>query len=216
MVPQVIFADEQIAVAVKPYGVLSEDGAEEKGMPALLREQLGGGIYPVHRLDRTTEGVMVFARNKTAAARLSGIVASGGINKEYLAVVEGEPADGGELCDLLYFDRARNKSYVVRRERRGVKEARLWYERLATASYEGRTVSLVRIALLTGRTHQIRVQFASRRYPLVGDLRYGSTIQADQIALCACALRFAHPASGEELRFVCEPTNEIFQTFEDR
>ena len=211
---RILYLDDQIAVAVKPYGVLSEDGSGEKGMPALLSEQEGGDFYPVHRLDRTTSGVMVYARTRSSAARLSEAIAADRLTKTYLAVVEGDPADGGELCDLLYYDRTRNKSYVVRRERKGVKEARLRYERLSSAAYEGGEVSLVRVVLLTGRTHQIRVQFASRKHPLVGDRRYGSTVPAQNIALCASELIFPHPVTGEEIRFTCEPTDEIFRVFQ--
>ena len=203
--PRVRYRDEHIIVVEKPYGVLSEDSPAEAGLPALLREQTGGSIYPVHRLDRTTQGLMVYAVTAAAAAALSAAITHGDLHKEYLALVEGEPEQQGELCDLLYYDRARGKSYVVTRERRGVKKARLLYERAAVGEYEGNRVSLLRVTLLTGRTHQIRVQFASRRHPLVGDRRYGSRIEAEQIALCACSLSFPHPVTGERLCFTCEP-----------
>ena len=210
---RVLFRDEHIAVVFKPYGMLSEAHDSLPNLPAFLREECGCGACPVHRLDRTTEGLMVYALTPAAAAVLSEAIRSGNLHKEYLAAVEGVPEDRAELCDLLYYDRARGKSYVVRRARRGVREARLRYERLACAEYEGRAVSLVRIELLTGRTHQIRVQFASRRHPLVGDRRYGSGIAAEHIALCACSLRFPHPVTGEELRFDCAPTDEMFGLF---
>ena len=209
MTPEILYRDAHLVVAVKPCGVLSEDGVREEGMPALMQKELGGAVYPVHRLDRTTEGLIVYARTRQAAAALS----AGELRKTYLAAVEGIPDSGGELSDLLYYDRSRNKSYVVSRERRGVKHAALRYERLGTAEYEGKAISLVRVVLITGRTHQIRVQFASRRHPLVGDRRYGSSVPAEQIALCACGLRFLHPVSGEELRFDCAPTNKVFQLF---
>ena len=210
---RILFEDEHIAVVFKPYGMLSERHDSLPNVPAVLEELCGSTIYPVHRLDRTTEGLVVYAKTPSVAAKLSAAIAGGSVHKAYLAAVEGVAEDGGELRDLLYFDRTRNKSYVVKRERKGVKEARLVYERLSTAEYEGHTVSLVRVELLTGRTHQIRVQFASRKHPLVGDRRYGSTVPADNIALCACELIFPHPVTGEEMRFTCDPTNEIFQVF---
>lgn len=209
----ILFQDEHIIVVFKPCGVLSEAHESQPNLPAILRERCGCAVYPVHRLDRTTEGLMVYAKMSAAAAKLGQAIADGKLHKTYLAAVEGIPEDKGELRDLLYYDRARGKSYVVQRERRGVKEARLRYERLASAGYEGREISLVRIVLLTGRTHQIRVQFASRRHPLVGDRRYGSTVPAKDIALCACELTFPHPVTGEKMRFTCDPTNEIFQAF---
>lgn len=202
----VLFEDDHIIVAVKPCGVLSEAHPTQPNMPALLREQCGCGVYPVHRLDKTTEGLIVYAKTQDAAARLSAMIQKNEVEKTYLALVEGTPDEKGELTDLLYFDRSRNKSYVVRRERRGVKQARLTYERLESYEREGKPVSLVRIRLLTGRTHQIRVQFASRRMPLVGDRRYGSQLHAEQIALCAAELRFTHPITGQELHFSVEPT----------
>ena len=207
---RVLYQDEHLAVVFKPYGLLSETHESQPNLPAVLRGLCGCTVYPVHRLDRTTEGLMVYAKTPSAAAGLSASIADGALRKIYLAAVEGVPEDGGELCDLLYYDRSRHKSYVVTRERRGVKEARLRYQRLSTAVYEGKTVSIVRVGLLTGRTHQIRVQFASRRHPLVGDRRYGSTVSSDNIALCACELSFPHPATGEEMRFTCAPTHEAF------
>ena len=204
------FQDRHIIVVFKPYGVLSEAHENQPNMPAILRELTGGEIYTVHRLDKTTEGLMVYAKTPDAAAKLSGAIQRGEVEKTYLAVVEGTPDESGEMTDLLYFDRSRNKSYVVKRERRGVKQAKLCYERLETAQLNGIAVSKVRIRLLTGRTHQIRVQFASRKMPLVGDRRYGSHIPAENIALCAAELRFPHPLTGEVLSFNGTPDNEIF------
>lgn len=116
----------------------------------------------------------------------------------------------GGMEDLLYFDRGRGKSYVVKRERRGVKPAKLVYRRLDTRQMGDTAVSLVRVRLLTGRTHQIRVQFASRKMPLVGDRRYGSHIPAEYIALCAAELSFPHPITGEDMRFRIVPDDGIF------
>ena len=144
---------------------------------------------------------MVYAKTQEAARRLSAMIQQGRVEKTYLAVVEGVP------------DRRKNKSYVVKRERKGVKQARLQYEVLQTIEHEGQWLSLLNIQLLTGRTHQIRVQFASRKMPLVGDRRYGSHIHADHIQLCAARLSFTHPVTGEEMRFSYDPTDEFFRLF---
>lgn len=212
----ILYQDEHLAAAVKPYGVLSEEDHQKPNMPAMLRAALGcASIVPVHRLDRTTQGLMVYAKTPDAAARLSGMIQSGGLEKTYLAVVEGAPAPpAAELCDLLYYDRRHNKSYVVRRERRGVKQARLRYETLGTAVCGGADISLLKIRLLTGRTHQIRVQLASRQTPLVGDRRYGGRISARNIMLCASELCFVHPFTGEKLCFSYRPTDEWFGLFQ--
>ena len=200
----IVFEDEHIVVVRKPYGVLSEAHESQPNMPAILQRLCGCEVYPVHRLDKTTEGLMVYAKTRPAAAKLSEAIQRGEVEKTYLAVVEGLPDESGRMTDLLYFDRKKGKSYVVKRERRGVKEARLSYERLGTEERDGRTVSRVRIRLETGRTHQIRVQFASRGMPLVGDRRYGSRIKADNIALQAAGLKFPHPVTGEEMEFFGE------------
>jgi 23S rRNA pseudouridine1911/1915/1917 synthase len=212
--PQIIFEDRDILVVNKPYGILSEESERLPSLPAMLREHTGGTIYPVHRLDRTTEGLMVYAKTRAASAQLSASIQRNELTKTYLAVAEGIPEEAGELHDLLYFDRRKGKSFVVDRERKGVKPAVLRYTRLSTAETEGTAVSLIRIRLVTGRTHQIRIQFASRRMPLVGDRRYGSHIRSENIALCACELTLPHPISGEELRFTCAPTEKVFALFQ--
>lgn len=199
--PEILYADAAVAVVVKPAGVLSQGDAED-AMPALLQKQLGGTIFPVHRLDQPTGGVMVYARTQDAAAKLSAQMQSDAFGKEYLAVLDGtpEPAEG-ELHDLLFFDRQKGKSYAVRRKRAGVKDARLAYRVLAQA--EGLT--LVRVRLYTGRTHQIRVQFSSRGWPLTGDGKYGSRNNRCAPALWSAELHFAHPVTGETLTFRSQP-----------
>lgn len=212
---QICYQDNDFIVAYKPYGVLSEESDSKPNMPAMLRELTGcGEVYTVHRLDRTTQGLMVYAKTPGAAKRLGDIFQRGEAEKRYLAVVQGVPEPGsGELSDLLYFDRRKNKSYVVSRERRGVKKARLSYDTLATIQNDGVDITLLSVRLHTGRTHQIRVQFASRRMPLAGDRRYGSSIKCEQIMLCSAKLSFKHPFTGEELSFSYEPTNELFGLF---
>ena len=169
-------------------------------MPQLLSAQLGCEIFPVHRLDQTVGGVMVYAKTAQEAARLTQAMGQGQMQKTYLAVLTGCPAEkAGTLEDLLFHDRVKNKTYVVRRPRGGVKLARLHYEILA----EQDGLSLACIRLETGRTHQIRVQFASRGLPLLGDGKYGSRDNR-----CACALwsyRLSFPDGKAEAVFEAQP-----------
>ena len=197
----ILYEDRALVICEKPAGVLSEEG----GMPGLLREALGcPEIYCVHRLDRETGGLMVYAKTKRAAAALSAAIAAGELEKEYLAVLQGQPEEHGTLRDLLYRDAAKNKSFVVKRMRKGVREAELRYRRLE--SREG--FSLVRVKLLTGRSHQIRVQFASRGMPLVGDGKYGSAWRDRGLALWSTALSFPHPVTGERLSRTLPPPKD--------
>ena len=186
----IVYEDRDLLLCEKPAGVISE----ADGMPELLKEATGAQeIFCVHRLDRDTGGLMVFAKTQRAAAGLSAAIAAGKLEKEYLAVAEGIPEESGTLRDLLYRDAARNKSYVVTRMRKGVREAVLRYRRLETR--EG--LSLLRVALQTGRSHQIRVQFASRGFPLAGDRKYGSSLRGCDLALWSARLRLPHPITGE-------------------
>lgn len=195
---EILFEDAHIVVAVKPCGVLSEAHEREANMPQLL----GGGVYPVHRLDRNVGGVMVYAKSKRAAAALSRAVQEGALCKQYTAIVAGTPAPAtGTLCDYLFKDSAKNKSFVVDSARKGAKEARLSFAVRDTLLFEGNALSRVEIRLQTGRSHQIRVQFASRGWPLVGDGKYGSRVKAQAPALFASALSFPHPQSGKPLHF---------------
>ena len=182
---EILYSDPEIVVCVKPVGMDSEHE---------VPQALGGEIYPVHRLDKNVGGVMVYAKKKTAAAALSKAVQEGTMAKEYVAMVHGAPPEEGDWEDLLWKDSAKNKVFVVKRERRGVKKARLEYKRLR----EGET-SLVRIRLHTGRSHQIRVQFSSRGFPLVGDHKYGSRDEKSEPMLFSCCLSF--PYKGRTLRF---------------
>ena len=190
MEPAILTDDPAFFLCVKPAGILSES----PGMPELLAVQNGGKeVFPVHRLDRDVGGVMVYARTKNAAAALSAAVSERRMEKEYLAVVSGTPdAPEGVYRDLLFKDARKNKSYVVKRPRRGVKEAELHYK---LVDQKG-DISLIRIRLKTGRSHQIRVQFASRKTPLLGDRKYGSPIQCP-IALWSHRLAFPHPITGQ-------------------
>ena len=165
---ELLYADKRIAVAVKPPGILSTD--EPGGMPELLRRQLGTPcIRTVHRLDAATGGVMVFARSAAAASILSGQVRDHQFRKTYLAVVRGDPGHSGTWRDLLGRDPVRRRTVVAQEPGPDVRPAELDFQRLA--SRDG--LSLVRITLHTGRTHQIRVHFASIGHPLAGDDLYG-------------------------------------------
>jgi len=176
----ILYSDNQIVALVKPVGLDSE-----KEVPDALKGSLGGEIFPIHRLDKNVGGVMIFARTRQAAAALSKAVQEGAMVKEYVAMVHGTPPEKGDWEDLLWKDAAKNKVFVVKRERRGVKRARLEFQRL-TAGEE----SLVRIRLHTGRSHQIRVQFSSRGFPLVGDHKYGSRDEKNVPMLFSCKITF--------------------------
>ena len=188
-----LFSDKDIAVCVKPVGLDSE--AE---FPAAIKEALGGEVFPIHRLDKNVGGVMVYARSKQAAAALSKAVQDGAMVKEYVAMVHGTPPESGDWEDLLWKDSRKNKVFVVKRIRGGVKKARLEFRRLS----QGET-SLVRIRLHTGRSHQIRVQFSSRGFPLVGDHKYGSRDQRTEPMLFSCRITF--PYKGETKSFEVLP-----------
>ena len=186
---EIIFSNEDLVVCLKPVGLDSE-----RQVPEELKRILGGEIYPIHRLDQNVGGVMVYARTKAAAAALSKAVQEGSMVKEYVAMVHGQPPETGDWTDLLWKDSSKNKVFVVKRERGGVKKARLEFHRLK----EGEC-SLVRVRLHTGRSHQIRVQFASRGFPLVGDHKYGARDQATAPMLFSCCITF--PYKGTVQRF---------------
>ncbi len=203
---KIIFEDESIIVCIKPMGILSQ--ADSKGgesMITLLEEHTKGVIYPLHRLDKEVGGVMVYAKTKSAAAILSKDIGEQKFKKEYLALIHGKPDEKGEMVDLLFKDSKKNKSFVVKKERRGVKKASLEYE-LINSNDE---LSVVKILLHTGRTHQIRVQFASCKMPLVADRKYGAKDEFNEIGLWSYRISFVHPKSKEAVSFCAEPQNII-------
>lgn len=175
---EILYADRDIVACIKPVGLDSEHQA-----PTALKEEVGGEIFPLHRLDKNVGGVMLYARNKAAAARLSKDIREGRMVKEYVALVHGTPPETGDWEDLLFKDSRKNKVFVVKRQRAGVKPARLEFTRLRAGE-----ASLVRIRLHTGRSHQIRVQFASRGYPLLGDHKYGARDEQTTPMLFSCCI----------------------------
>lgn len=197
----ILYRDKRILVAIKPAGTLSTD--EPGGMPEKIRQETGiPCVKTVHRLDAAVSGVMVFALSRMAASLLGRQVQEHTFEKEYLAILHGVPEQPeGELIDLLGRDKIRRITYIAGTTGKDVQEARLSYWVLATAN----NLSLVRIRLHTGRTHQIRVQFASRGFPLVGDRKYGIATDNCPIALFSCHLGFTHPETGERMDFSAQP-----------
>ena len=199
---EIIYLDNDIVVCVKPARVLSTD--EAGGLPELLRLELGderAELRTVHRLDRVVGGLMVLARSASAAGELSAQIRDGRFQKRYAAVVHGDPGPAGTMRDLLYRDKARRMTFVTDTPGKEAREAVLEYERLWSAQ----GMSRVDVRLITGRTHQIRCQFASRGFPLVGERKYSLLQDPCQIALWSAGLSFYHPATGRELGFSAQP-----------
>ncbi len=203
---KILYEDQYLILCEKPVGVSSQQGdGKEPDMLTLLaeyRREQGRDDYVglVHRLDTPTGGVMLYSKRADMTGRLSALVANGDYQKTYLAVVHGAPeAPEGELRDLLFHDKRKNKAYVTDKKRQGVKEAIATYRLLETVTKDGEHMSLVSVTLVTGRTHQIRVQFASRKMPLVGDGKYGSKDNKATCALWSHKVSFTHPVSGKQV-----------------
>ena len=213
----VLYEDRDVIVCHKPAGVLSAPaptgGKSLMEQIAAYRRARGESDYVglIHRLDTGTAGVILYAKNRGVTPRLCATVADHTVcEKRYLAVVQGRPeGTEGTFVDLLFKDARANKSYVVQRPRRGVKEASLTWRALETVEDpQAGTLTLIEVTLHTGRTHQIRVQFASRGLPLVGDGKYGSREKAPYIGLWAFKLTFPHPMTGKELTAAALPDTE--------
>lgn len=208
---EILFEDSEIIVCVKPQGVLSQtDSKGSNSMVTLLEEHCGSTVFPLHRLDREVGGVMVYAKTKFSASALSRDISEHNFKKEYIALVHGKPLENsGEMRDLLFKDSSKNKSFVVKRERKGVKVAVLEYEVICSVFENTQEFSVVKVSLHTGRTHQIRVQFASRKMPLCGDKKYGARDNFKEIGLWSYSISFNHPKTGERLTFLQDPQNII-------
>ncbi len=199
----IVYQDKDIVVCNKPYGVSSQLSGGEN-MIDMLKDSCQCEIFPIHRLDTQTTGLIVYAKNQKSAAALSSQVTEHKLEKEYLCLCHGEISEGGEMVDFLYHDRLKNKSFVVKNKRAGAKEATLEYERIYEKNVGECRLFLVKVKLHTGRTHQIRVQFASRGYPLFGDGKYGARDNA-KIHLHSCSLSFTHPVTKKALAFESTP-----------
>ena len=200
---RILYQDPSILVIIKPARVLSTD--EPGGVPDLVRQTMNephADVRTVHRLDRVVSGLMVLARNPKAASELSRQIRENEFQKEYLAVIHGNPQPAsGTLQDLLGRDKARKMTFVAPEPGKGVQEAILHYQ-TEEAQQE---MSRIRIQLVTGRTHQIRVQFSSRGMPLVGERKYATLEDPCEIALWSCKLGFRHPETGEFMTFSEDP-----------
>lgn len=205
---KILFENDDLIFAVKPRGISSQSTGG-RDMVSLLKERTGGEIYCVHRLDTATGGVMVFAKNKKSAAALSKAFAENSVHKQYLAIVWGRPVNSGELEDFLWHDKLKNKSFVVKTHRKGAKKASLEYKVIAENEVNGSSFALVEVELHTGRTHQIRVQFASRGFPLAGDGKYGGK-SGHPLALWCSSLSLPNGMS-----YTCPPPEdeEIWKYF---
>lgn len=209
---KIFYQDNDIIVCEKEYGVSSQK-SEGANMLDMIREITGVEPFPVHRLDITTSGIMVYALNQKSAAALSAQIQAGSFKKSYLAIVHGATEDEGEMVDLLYHDRLKNKSFVVKTKRQGAKEARLDFTTLQRTKIGENELSLVHIRLHTGRTHQIRVQFSSRAYPLYGDGKYGAHDNA-KIALYSHSIELLHPKTKKSMYFDALPSGDAWEIFE--
>ena len=210
---KILYSDKHILAVEKPCGVLSEPSVtEEESILTLaaIQENLPM-LFPVHRLDRNVSGLMILAKSKAAAGKFSAMISEHSVVKEYLAVVHGKPSEeSGIYKDMLFKDSASGKSYVTDRMRKGVKDASLEYKVLSTTDSEDGILSLVRIKLHTGRTHQIRVQFSSRHTPLFGDGKYGSHTNRGMIALYSARLSFLHPFTGKNIDQKLLPASDVY------
>ena len=201
---EILFENNDFVVCVKPIGVASQND-NTQDMVKLLSQQTGSEIFPVHRLDTAVGGTIVFAKNSKTAAYLSKQIQNGIFKKRYLAVVSGKPVtDSGVFEDMLFKDSRKNKSYVVKRERKGVKKAKLEYELIS----HNDGMSLISVFLHTGRSHQIRVQFASRKMPLIGDGKYGSKDNRCNVALWSSEIAFEY--NSDSFAFLSKPDDRQF------
>lgn len=218
----ILFKNNDFIVCVKPQGIPSQpDPSGCVDMTALLSEELikngeKSDIFVVHRLDRSTGGLIIYARNKEAAASFSRLVAEkDGFQKEYLAVISGMPEnESGNMTDYLFKDSAQKKAFVVKSERKGAKLASLDFKTLQTVSEDDKIFSLLRITLNTGRFHQIRAQLSSRGMPIYGDGKYGSREKAPNFALWASKIAFIYKGKSYEFESAPDLSQKPWNLFE--
>ena len=209
----IIYEDKDMVVCEKPVGLLTlRAESDEDSLIDILCKQLSqrgerATLFPIHRLDRLTGGLVVFAKTKKCAEELCRIFSEHKNEKQYLCIVHGAPEKEYEECiDLLFADKRANKSYITDKKRAGVKEASLCYEKISEGEHRQKSVSLLRVTLNTGRMHQIRAQLSHRGMPLLGDGKYGSRENSCPPALFAYRLKFFY--QGEK-RFTLTPKNEF-------
>jgi len=209
---EILYEDNHIIVVVKPPNILSQsDNTNDLDMLTIIKNYLKekynkpGNVYLglVHRLDRMTSGIMVFAKTSKAASRLSNNIREGDFKKEYIATVTGKLEGTGQLQDYLFKDERTNTSSVVKENKKNAKLAKLEYMVIGHTVCKDKEYTYVRIKLYTGRHHQIRVQFSNINHPLYGDVKYGS--QKGELALVACSLKFIHPTKDEVMEFEYMP-----------
>lgn len=222
---KILYEDKYLLVCEKPIGVESQvsSSGKENMIDLLSQYRIGKGeesyIGLVHRLDMATGGAMIYSKREDVTGKLSALIQSGDYKKTYLAVVHGVPeANEGELKDLLFHDKQKNKSYVVEKKRAGVKEALARYRLIETVTSDGGdNISLVEVELITGRTHQIRVQFSSRKMPLVGDGKYGSRNNSATCALWSHKVELIHPVTKKEITVESMPPEDYpWDIFENK
>ena len=214
---------------VKPCGVPSQgDKSNDEDMVSILKNYLFEKsdsdeepyLAVIHRLDRPVGGIMLFAKTKEAAEKLSDMLQDGQITKYYQAVLTGEPKeDAGELTDYIVRDPKTNVSRLVKKGTPGAKTAKLYYEVLDVFETDEGVFSYVLIELITGRHHQIRAQMAGHGCGIWGDTKYNPLFvktkkKYRQIGLYSSRLELPHPVTGEELVFKSEPEGEAFDIIE--
>ena len=218
----ILFKNKDFTVCIKPQGIPSQpDPSGCVDMTALLSEELikngeKSDIFVVHRLDRSTGGLIIYARNKETAAAFSRLVAEkDSFQKEYLAVISGMPEnESGNMTDYLFKDSAQKKAFVVKSERKGAKLASLDFKTLQTVSEDDKIFSLLRITLNTGRFHQIRAQLSSRGMPIYGDGKYGSREKAPNFALWASKIAFIYKGKSYEFESAPDLSQKPWNLFE--
>lgn len=204
---EILYEDKHICIVKKLTGMLSEESESDASIPKLLSQQTGAEVFVLHRLDKPVGGAIMYAKTKSAASAFSRIIQENAVDKEYLAVLDCIPEeDCGTLTDFLFRDKQKNKTFVVKRLRKGVKEAKLNYSLVS----KNNDHALVKVRLITGRTHQIRAQFSSRKMPLTGDGKYGSRDNKCEVALWAHRLEFIHPITKENVCVQCDPPFEKY------